>query len=81
MKQTLLSASLVASLVFGLGAVTPGAAQTAPTLDGKKPLIVGHRGASGHRPEHTLESYKLAIEQGADFIEPDLVATKDGVLV
>jgi glycerophosphoryl diester phosphodiesterase len=81
MKQTLLSASLLASLAFGLGAVTPGAAQTAPTLDGKKPLVVGHRGSSGHRPEHTLESYKLAIEQGADFIEPDLVATKDGVLV
>lgn len=45
------------------------------------PIIIGHRGASGHRPEHTLESYALAIEQGADFIEPDLVATKDGVLV
>lgn len=81
MKQTLLLASLLASFACGLGAATPGAAQTVPTLDGKKPLIVGHRGASGHRPEHTLESYKLAIEQGADFIEPDLVATKDGVLV
>lgn len=46
-----------------------------------RPLIIGHRGASGLRPEHTLESYALAIEQGADFIEPDLVATKDGVLV
>jgi len=46
-----------------------------------KPLIVGHRGASGHRPEHTLESYRLASEMGADFIEPDLVSTKDGVLV
>ncbi|MBN9449910.1 MAG: glycerophosphodiester phosphodiesterase, partial [Bosea sp.] len=40
-----------------------------------------HRGASGTLPEHTLEAYKLAIEQGADFIEPDLVATRDGVLV
>lgn len=49
---------------------------------GKQGLIViGHRGASGYRPEHTLESYRLAIRQGADFIEPDLVATKDGVLV
>jgi glycerophosphoryl diester phosphodiesterase len=46
-----------------------------------KPLIIGHRGASGHRPEHTLESYRLASEMGADFIEPDLVSTKDGVLV
>jgi glycerophosphoryl diester phosphodiesterase len=51
------------------------------TLDGEPPLVIGHRGASGERPEHTLESYKLAIEQGADFIEPDLVPTKDGVLV
>src|SRR5262245_29005768 len=45
------------------------------------PLVIGHRGASGDRPEHTLESYRLAIEQGADFVEPDLVSTKDGVLV
>lgn len=51
------------------------------TLDGKRPLVIGHRGASGLRPEHTLESYTLAIEQGADFIEPDLVMTKDSVLV
>jgi glycerophosphoryl diester phosphodiesterase len=45
------------------------------------PLVIGHRGASGYRPEHTIESYTLAIEQGADFIEPDLVSTKDGVLI
>ena len=45
------------------------------------PIVIAHRGASGYRPEHTLASYELAIEQGADFIEPDLVATKDGVLV
>jgi len=51
------------------------------TLTGEAPIVIGHRGASGLRPEHTLESYKLAIEQGADFIEPDLVSTKDGVLV
>ena len=51
------------------------------TLDGKAPLVIGHRGASGYRPDHTLASYQLAIEQGADFIEPDLVLTKDGVLV
>lgn len=49
--------------------------------DVQKPIIIGHRGASGYRPEHTLASYLLAIEQGADFIEPDLVSTKDGVLV
>ncbi len=49
--------------------------------DDKGLIVIGHRGASGYRPEHTLEAYRLAIRQGADFIEPDLVATKDGVLV
>src|SRR3546814_1163029 len=52
-----------------------------PTLDGQPPIVIAHRGASGERPDHTLASYRLAIEQGADFIEPDLVLTKDGVLV
>lgn len=51
------------------------------TLTGKPPIVIGHRGASGLRPEHTLASYELAIAQGADFIEPDLVSTKDGVLI
>ena len=45
------------------------------------PLIIAHRGASGYRPEHTLASYELAIGMGADFIEPDLVSTKDHVLI
>ncbi|KQM63355.1 glycerophosphodiester phosphodiesterase [Sphingomonas sp. Leaf17] len=45
------------------------------------PIVIAHRGASGLRPEHTLAAYDLAIEQGADFIEPDLVPTKDDVLV
>jgi len=44
-------------------------------------LVIAHRGASGERPEHTIESYRLAIEQGADYIEPDLVSTRDGVLI
>ncbi|HMZ87526.1 MAG TPA: glycerophosphodiester phosphodiesterase family protein, partial [Giesbergeria sp.] len=52
-----------------------------PTLTGDKPLVLGHRGASGYLPDHTLEGYKKAIELGADFIEPDLVATKDGALI
>ena len=47
----------------------------------KAPLILGHRGAPGYRPEHTLASYQLAIEMGADFVEPDLVMTKDKVLM
>ena len=46
-----------------------------------RPVVIAHRGASGHRPEHTLAAYQLAAEQGADYIEPDLVITKDGVLV
>ena len=46
-----------------------------------KPIVIAHRGASGYRPEHTLAAYELAIQQGADFIEPDLVSTRDGILV
>jgi glycerophosphoryl diester phosphodiesterase len=45
------------------------------------PLVIAHRGASAHRPEHTLVGYRLAVEQGADFIEPDLVVTRDGILI
>jgi glycerophosphoryl diester phosphodiesterase len=45
------------------------------------PIVIAHRGASAHRPEHTLAAYELAIELGADFIEPDVVSTRDGVLV
>lgn len=65
----------------------PTQAQTAvgnnkwATLDGAPPLVIAHRGASGYRPEHTLASYQLAIEFGADYIEPDLVATRDGHLI
>ena len=51
------------------------------TLTGAEPLVIAHRGASGILPEHTLEAYKAAIEQGADFIEPDLVLTQDGVMI
>jgi glycerophosphoryl diester phosphodiesterase len=45
------------------------------------PIVIGHRGASGYRPEHTLASYELAIDLGADYVEPDVVSTRDGVLV
>jgi glycerophosphoryl diester phosphodiesterase len=48
---------------------------------GRSPIIIGHRGASGYRPEHTRAAYELAFSLGADAVEPDLVATKDGVLV
>ena len=46
-----------------------------------EPIVIAHRGASGERPEHTLMAYRLAVDEGADFIEPDLVVTKDGHLV
>ena len=76
---------LAAAVSAAVGLVACGGsdddASRYPTLNGDKPLVIGHRGASGYLPEHTLESYRRAIELGADFIEPDLVATKDGVLV
>ncbi len=56
-------------------------AALAVALPAQAQIIIAHRGASGDRPEHTLAAYELAIEQGADYIEPDLVPTKDGVLV
>ncbi|WP_436267409.1 glycerophosphodiester phosphodiesterase [Pseudoduganella sp. LjRoot289] len=52
-----------------------------PTLDGKPALVVAHRGAGGTLPEETVEAYARAIEQGADAIEPDIVSTRDGVLI
>ena len=57
------------------------AAATYKTLSGAAPLVIGHRGASGELPEHTLASYERAIARGADFIEPDLVLTQDGVMI
>jgi glycerophosphoryl diester phosphodiesterase len=75
-------APLLALAACATGAKTQAADNRSwPTLDGKPPLVIAHRGASGYLPEHTLEAYGLAIEQGADVIEPDLVFTKDGVLV
>ena len=69
------SPALIA-LIAGLSLSTiPAVAQDKPML------IIAHRGASAERPEHTLAAYELAIDQGADYIEPDLVATKDLVLV
>lgn len=61
----------------GLAAALPAQAQ----VGARRPLVIAHRGASGQLPEHTLSAYLLAIQQGADYIEPDLVPTRDGVLV
>jgi glycerophosphoryl diester phosphodiesterase len=47
----------------------------------RRPIVIAHRGASGYAPEHTLAAYFIAMQQGADYIEPDLVVTRDGVLV
>ena len=65
-----------AALVFAGAAVALSAAEVPLS-----PIIIGHRGASGYRPEHTLAGYRLAAQMGADYIEPDLVSTKDGVLI
>jgi len=64
-----------------LAALTAMAASPALARSKKRPLAIAHRGASGERPEHTMMGYRLAIAEGADFIEPDLVPTKDGHLV
>jgi glycerophosphoryl diester phosphodiesterase len=67
---------LIAALVVAILAPATAAAHDQP-----HPLVIGHRGAAGYLPDHTLPGYALAIKLGADFIEPDLVSTKDGRLV
>ncbi|MGE0665044.1 MAG: glycerophosphodiester phosphodiesterase family protein [Sphingomonadales bacterium] len=54
---------------------------TLKTLTGKPPIVIAHRGASGHAPEHTAAAYAMALDMGADAVEPDLVLTKDGALI
>ncbi|MCA1676284.1 MAG: glycerophosphodiester phosphodiesterase, partial [Actinobacteria bacterium] len=74
-----LAATVVASTAgAALSSANPAAA---PRATPAAPLVIGHRGASGYRPEHTLASYELAVRLGADYIEPDLVPTEDGHLV
>jgi glycerophosphoryl diester phosphodiesterase len=67
-------------LVLAVAATTAGAADL-KQLNGNAPIVIAHRGASGYLPEHTLGGYELAVKLGADYIEPDLQLTKDGVLV
>ena len=68
---------LLLGSLLSMALIPPDSVAAAP----HKPIVIGHRGASGYAPEHTLTSYFIAVQQGADYIEPDLVATKDGVLV
>ena len=79
----LMATALLALLLVpgGAGASSGSASVAGRDKHAKLPIVIGHRGASGYRPEHTLASYQLAIEMGADYIEPDLVSTKDHVLV
>ena len=83
-RRSVRSLAGVAAL-SALLAGTPALLEAPATAGSKErtaaPLVIGHRGASGYRPEHTLAAYALAIELGADYIEPDLVSTRDGVLV
>ncbi|HEY3259422.1 MAG TPA: glycerophosphodiester phosphodiesterase [Pseudonocardiaceae bacterium] len=80
-----LTARVIMLVVLAAALVPAASAEPEAVGDGAQrplaPLVIGHRGASGYRPEHTLASYELAVRMGADYIEPDLVATKDGVLV
>jgi glycerophosphoryl diester phosphodiesterase len=88
--------AIAAALAVGVSAIAAATLIPSPTgaapADGEShgdgrgrdddaPLVIGHRGASGYRPEHTLGAYQLAIDLGADYVEPDLVSTSDGVLV
>jgi glycerophosphoryl diester phosphodiesterase len=86
MNRPLLSVLLAAGVALSsVAATAPAGADAPPSSNGRakftEPLVHAHRGASGYRPEHTLAAYRLAVQQGADYIEPDLVMTKDGVLV
>ncbi|MFI2782890.1 glycerophosphodiester phosphodiesterase family protein [Streptomyces sp. ALB3] len=72
---------LLATAAVSAAAAAPAAASGAPGSGGRGPLVIGHRGAAGWRPEHTASAYTFAVRAGADWIEPDLVPTKDHVLV
>ncbi len=75
--------ALLAIAVSALPAASKPSGERAKRTKAAKgvPLVIAHRGASGYRPEHTLAAYELGARMGADFVEPDLVSTKDGVLV
>lgn len=83
LKYTLLTIIAAMASFTAIGASSAGTADLRNVSAGGPgvPLVIGHRGASGYVPEHTLAAYAMAILQGADYVEPDLVITKDGVLV
>ncbi|WP_187313468.1 glycerophosphodiester phosphodiesterase [Actinosynnema mirum] len=81
-RSRLAGVALVALAVVGLVPSAAAAPEAAPERrGGERVVVIGHRGASGYRPEHTLAAYELAARMGADYVEPDLVPTKDGQLV
>lgn len=81
MKRTV-GALAITSMIGLTMYVDGGVAQAgADPVEPTAPLVIAHRGASGYLPEHTLEGYRLAVELGADYIEPDVVMTSDGVAV
>ncbi|HKH16019.1 MAG TPA: glycerophosphodiester phosphodiesterase [Solirubrobacteraceae bacterium] len=80
MTRMRLAAALVAA-ACSFTLAPPALAKQPPPPAEPHPLVIGHRGAPGYLPDHTLEGYALAIAQGADYIEPDLVATKDARLI
>ena len=86
-RVSLAAAAVAVPLTLVVPAAVPASATPPPTVAAPGEaladdlLVIGHRGAAGYRPEHTLASYELAARMGADYIEPDVVSTKDGVLV
>ncbi len=73
--------AILSLLLLILTSCDDGNAQSGLYSQSVLPIIIGHRGASGERPEHTEAAYRLAIEQGADYLEPDIVVSKDGILM
>ncbi|RBY74533.1 glycerophosphodiester phosphodiesterase [Geodermatophilus sp. TF02-6] len=80
-RTAVLAAAVVAVPLLLTGPATAAPPQEPDRPDAEELLVIGHRGAAGYRPEHTLASYELAARMGADYLEPDVVSTADGVLV
>ncbi len=90
MARSVLAGVVLTTMALVGIAVLPTASAAQQEVEGQRveqsrhsggPLVIGHRGSSGYRPEHTLAAYELAVRMGADYFEPDLVPTKDGKLV